>query len=233
MLSSRLAREAQALGSCALRCRSRLQLNLARRALSTTATTASASPSPSTSSIASPTPWFVDSEEEISPYARRSALPQAPTKPLAPLPAAIPSDHPIARLHAELKASPHLEPGTLLVREPIPTATGPPLPATMPKGRRQRGRSYVGEGVAGDTGGIWEWLVIAQVKEGTEDRGAIESVIRTVRKTLLTADPPTLLPLNNKRRFIGGWAMIDAGHFAVHILSKEAREKFFPDQRNW
>lgn len=163
MFSSRLAREAQVLGGCALRCRSRLQLDLARRALSTTATTASASPSPSTSSAVSPTPWFVDSEEDTSPYARRSALPQAPTKPLAPLPAAIPSDHPIARLHAELKASPHLEPGTLLVREPIPTATGPPLPATMPKGRRQRGRSYVGEGVAGDTGGIWEWLVIAQV----------------------------------------------------------------------
>lgn len=164
MLSSRLAREAQVLGGCVLRCRSRLQLDIARRALSTTATTASASASPSTSSTASPTPWFVDSEEEPSPYARRAALPQAPTKPLAPLPAAIPSDHPIARLHAELKASPHLEPGTLLVREPIPTATGPPLPATMPKGRRQRGRSYVGEGVAGDTGGIWEWLVIAQVR---------------------------------------------------------------------
>jgi ribosomal silencing factor RsfS len=24
-----------------------------------------------------------------------------------------------------------------------------------------------------------------------------------------------------------GWAMVDAGNFAVHILSKEARQKYF------
>ena len=88
------------------------------------------------------------------------------------------------RLHAELKNSPHLEPGTLLVRSPIHTAVGPPILDSMPKGRRKRGRSYVGEGVAESMGGIWEWLVIAQVKEGTENRGAIESVIRIVRKTV-------------------------------------------------
>jgi ribosomal silencing factor RsfS len=26
-----------------------------------------------------------------------------------------------------------------------------------------------------------------------------------------------------------GWALVDGGNFAVHILSKEAREKFFSD----
>ncbi|KAI0637396.1 hypothetical protein C8Q77DRAFT_1097356 [Trametes polyzona] len=202
----------------------------------TTAASASGSPSSTAPTTSSPLPWFVDpsdNEPASSPYTRRATLPQAPEKPLAPLPAAITPDHPIARLHAELKASPHLEPGTLLVREPIPTANGPPLPLTPPKGRRKRGGTYAGEGVSENLGGIWEWLVIAQVKEGTENRGAIESVIRVVRKALLTANPPLALPLNNKRRFNGGWAMIDAGEFAVHILSKEAREKYFPDRRDW
>ena len=94
-------------------------------------------------------------------------------------------------------------------------------------------------------------MTASQVKEGTENRGAIESVIRIVRKTvcplcrilvpqafmfglqLLTGDPPISLPPNNKRRVNGGWAMIDAGDFAVHILSKEAREKYFPERRDW
>jgi ribosomal silencing factor RsfS len=26
-----------------------------------------------------------------------------------------------------------------------------------------------------------------------------------------------------------GWAMVDAGDFAVHVLSKDAREKYFVD----
>lgn len=51
---------------------------------------------------------------------------------------------------------------------------------------------------------------------------------------LLTHLPPLPLPPNIKRRVNGGWAMIDAGDFAVHIVSKEAREKFFPDgRREW
>ncbi|KAI0668515.1 hypothetical protein C8Q78DRAFT_1081373 [Trametes maxima] len=236
MISSRLAREARGVAGCALRCSSRIYPQLARRALSTPSTSATSTSPSSPTHAPSPLPWFVDPSEEAStssPYARRAAAPQAPTKPVAPLPASLPHDHPIVRLHSELKASPHLEPGTLLVCQPIPTAVGPPLPASMPKGRRRRGRTYVGEGVPQDTTGIWEWLVVAQVKEGTENRGSIESVIRVVRKALLTADPPLPLPLNNKRRVSGGWAMIDAGGFAVHILSKEAREKFFPERREW
>ncbi|KZT67793.1 hypothetical protein DAEQUDRAFT_728791 [Daedalea quercina L-15889] len=122
----------------------------------------------------------------------------------------------------------------LRVREPIPTALGPPLPDSPPKGRRKRGRTYAGEGVYDRAGGIWSWIIVAQVKEGTEKRGAIESVVRVVRKVLLTAQPPLPLPPNQKRRINGGWAMIDAGEFAVHVVSKEAREKFFPDgKREW
>ncbi|KAI0648269.1 hypothetical protein C8Q79DRAFT_1067100 [Trametes meyenii] len=236
MLSSMLARDAQGVAGHALRCSSRIYPRLARRAMSTPSTSATgASPSGSTPA-SSPLPWFVDPSEEApapSLYALRAAAPQASAKPVAPLPASLPHDHPIVRLHSELKASPHLEPGTLLVCRPIPTSAGPPLPASMPKGRRRRGRTYVGEGVPQDTSGIWEWLVVAQVKEGTENRGSIESVIRVVRKALLTAEPPLPLPLNNKRRVSGGWAMIDAGDFAIHILSKEAREKFFPERRDW
>lgn len=120
------------------------------------------------------------------------------------------------------------------MQEPIPTATGPPLPDSPPKGRRKRGRTYAGEGVYEYAGGIWNWIIIAQVKEGTEKRGAIESVVRIVRRTLLTAQPPLPLPPNSKRRVNDGWAMIDAGEFAVHIVGKEAREKFFPDTvRDW
>ncbi|CDO69378.1 hypothetical protein BN946_scf184575.g3 [Trametes cinnabarina] len=236
MLASKLARGLQALSACSSRCHTRPHPDLARRFLSATAPTSSGTQSSGTSSAQSPIPWFVDPFEEEStpsPYARLAALPQAPTRPLAPLPSAISPDHPIARLHAELKNSPHLEPGTLLVREPVPTAVGPPLPLTAPKGRRKRGRTYAGEGVSEDLGGLWQWIVIAQVKEGTENRGAIESVIRIVRKTLLSVDPPLPLPPNSKRRVNGGWAMIDVGNFAIHILSKEAREKYFPDRREW
>ena len=45
---------------------------------------------------------------------------------------------------------------------------------------------------------------------------------------LLTTDPPQTLPPNRKRRIQDGWGMLDAGDFAVHILSRSAREKFFP-----
>lgn len=50
---------------------------------------------------------------------------------------------------------------------------------------------------------------------------------------LLTAEEPLPLPPNSKRQIGDGWAMIDAGDFAVHILSKEAREKYFPEKRTW
>ncbi|KAI1788503.1 hypothetical protein LXA43DRAFT_641341 [Ganoderma leucocontextum] len=237
MLSVALRKETQSLAACTLRCRARFCQDISRRTFTSSVPSSSTAPSPTSYSVSSSAlPWFMDPsdvEPTPSPYSRRVAVPQASTRPLAPLPLELPSDHPIARLHAELKASPHLEPGTLLVRSPIPTATGPPLPPSMPKGRRKRGRTYVGEGVLDDMGGIWEWIVVAQVKEGTEDRGAIESVIRIVRKTLFTCNPPLPLPVNNKRRTNGGWAMIDAGDFAIHILSKEAREKFFPDRREF
>ncbi|PCH38445.1 hypothetical protein WOLCODRAFT_97142 [Wolfiporia cocos MD-104 SS10] len=199
-------------------------LDLPRR---TVATASSLPPS------AAALPWFVDPSEAGPSRSTPPHLRPSPTEPLPPLPAAIAPESPIAALHAALAASPHLEPGTLRVREPIPTAVGPPLPETEPKGRRKRGRTYSGEGVGDYTGGIWSWLVVAQVKEGTEKRGAIESVVRVVRRTLLTTTPPLPLPPNSKKRVNDDWAMIDAGEFAVHIVSRDARERYFPDRRDW
>jgi ribosomal silencing factor RsfS len=40
-------------------------------------------------------------------------------------------------------------------------------------------------------------------------------------------EPPLPLAPNSKRRMHYGWAMVDAGDFAVHVLSKAAREKYF------
>ncbi|KAG1827002.1 uncharacterized protein BJ212DRAFT_1309802 [Suillus subaureus] len=113
------------------------------------------------------------------------------------------------------------------VERPVTALPGPPLHRTLPKGRRKRGRTYSGEGLVEEPGGIWDWVVTAQVKEGTENRGSIEAVVRQVRKTLLSMDPPLPLPPNSKRRMLNGWAMIDAGKFAVHILSRDARRKYF------
>lgn len=91
------------------------------------------------------------------------------------------------------------------------------------------------------------------MKEGTENRGAIESVVRQVRQSvrghafftsatatesityaqLLKEDPPVALP-PRRREIRDGWAMIDAGDFAVHVVSKTARAKFFPaEKRAW
>lgn len=79
---------------------------------------------------------------------------------------------------------------------------------------------------------------MAQVKEGTEKRGALQSVFRLVRKELLSANPPLPLPPNRKTRLQeeDGWRMIDAGEFAVHIVSRAAREKYFASdhlERTW
>ena len=44
-----------------------------------------------------------------------------------------------------------------------------------------------------------------------------------------------VLPPNRKRRVEDGWGMVDAGEFAVHVLGRNARAKFFPEGpiRSW
>lgn len=121
----------------------------------------------------SPIPWFVDPSEYTSPSPqstpKSSPSDSVPTRSSLithpPLPADLPSTSVLAQLYHALRTSPHIEPGTLLVREPIPSAMGPPLPPAAPKGRRKRGRTYFGEGMLEglETGGLWNWIMLAQV----------------------------------------------------------------------
>ncbi|PPQ78082.1 hypothetical protein CVT25_015616 [Psilocybe cyanescens] len=174
------------------------------------------------------TPWFVDPTPAPQRYGQRP-LPPHIQNVTGGTPA-VPEDAPevLKFLHAELAQSPHLEMAQLVVSPSILPPPGPALPLRMPHGRRKRGGTYAGESVYDKTGGgIWDWVVIAQVKEGTENRGAIDSVVRLVRKTLLTREPP--VPLAPKSRHSSGteWVLIDAGTFAIHIVSKGARERYF------
>ncbi|KZP20784.1 hypothetical protein FIBSPDRAFT_529225 [Athelia psychrophila] len=185
-----------------------------------------------------PSPWFVDAEDEPTPpsqtFDRRPTPPHIPehTEPFK-LPENIPE--PIRLLYETLKTSPFLEPDTLVAREPLKIPHGPRVPVKAPNGRRRiRGKTYAGESTLDlGSGGLWNWVVMAQVKEGTESRGSIESVVRVVRKTLLSVQPPLPLPQKSaKGRPTNGWAMIDAGNFAVHIMSKQARMKYFENIEN-
>jgi len=185
------------------------------------------------SSISSPTlvssrvPWFIDSDPSEALLPQRTSFQKGT---MHPLPLGVPPA--LRHLHAKMAQSPYLEPSQLLVREPIPQPPGPPLPISEPKGRRKRGRTYAGEGLL-EPGGIWNWIVLAQVKEGTEKRGAIDSLVRLVRKTLLSMEPPIVLQKKTRTDTHDGWAMVDAGEFAVHILSAEARERYFGDRSPW
>lgn len=109
------------------------------------------SPSPST-------PWFIDTEAETSVI--RHTPPH-----LAPKANELPDNISpgIQELFLQLGKSPVLELSTLRVERPAAIPPGPPLPRTLPKGRRQRGRTYSGEGLLEEPGGIWDWVITAQV----------------------------------------------------------------------
>jgi hypothetical protein len=98
-------------------------------------------------SSAAATPWFVDPG-----YSSRPAPPHLPSKPSdshPPLPEGVPNA--LRHLHAALADSPH-------------------LPYSPPRGRRMRGGTDSGEGLEGrikglpESGGIWNWIVLAQVR---------------------------------------------------------------------
>ncbi|TEB35868.1 hypothetical protein FA13DRAFT_1810522 [Coprinellus micaceus] len=178
----------------------------------------------SSTSSAAPIPWFVDPKPVERPPVH-SPLNKAALAP--PVPQEAPQL--LKDLQSELLQSPHLDLSTLVVCRAVPPPPGPALPERLPQGKRRRGGTIAGESSYDFTSGIWAWYVFAQVKEGTEGRGAVESVVRQVRKSLLTRTPPVTLPPKSRRQMDTGWALVDGGNFAVHILSKEAREKFFSD----
>jgi len=135
-------------------------------------------------------PWFINHLEAPKVTMHRPKPP--------PLPENAP--RPLRELHAHLTQSPHLEPSSLVVSESVAPPAGPELPYRLPHGRRKRGGTYAGESAYDVPGGIWNWVLMAQVsgrrhhrsstdwvvqvKEGTEDKGAIESVVRVIRKTV-------------------------------------------------
>jgi hypothetical protein len=122
-----------------------------------------------------------------------------------PLPADAASSPALSTLYEALSTSPLMEPASLTVCAPPRIPSGPALPTAQPKGRRKRGGTEKGRGVTErlekmdgadlgefglrmkgvpETGGLWKWVVLAQVKEGAEKRGGIESTIRLVRSTV-------------------------------------------------
>ncbi|KAF5365690.1 hypothetical protein D9758_003206 [Tetrapyrgos nigripes] len=166
-------------------------------------------------------PWFVDTHVPIQPPTPASRAPPVPEN----------TPQVIKALHAQLAQSPHLEHSELRV---LDSSSGtqvievPPFPLRIPQGKRRRGGNIAGESMYDVPGTLWNWMVFAQVKEGTENKGGIESVVRIVRKSLLSVDPPLPIPPKSKKRMQNGWAMIDAGDFAVHVLSKERHFKCRP-----
>ncbi|OJA13734.1 hypothetical protein AZE42_02957 [Rhizopogon vesiculosus] len=134
------------------------------------------------------TPWFVDTEGSAHSVTRHTPPHLAPKA--HELPENISPG--MKELFLQLSKSPVLELSTLRVERPLAALPGPPLPRTLPKGRRKRGRTYSGEGLLEEPGGIWDWVITAQVKEGTENRGSIEAVVRQVRKTVFIVGGTTV-----------------------------------------
>ncbi|KAJ3509214.1 hypothetical protein NMY22_g16365 [Coprinellus aureogranulatus] len=178
-----------------------------------------------------PAPWFVE-PKPIERPALHSPLNKAALAPQ------VPAEAPqlLKDLQSELLRSPHLDLSTLVVCRAVPPPPGPSLPERLPQGKRRRGGTIAGESAYDFTCGIWSWFVFAQVKEGTEGRGAVESVVRQVRKSLLSRTPPVTLPPKSRRQMGTGWALLDGGNFAVHILTcgfawtSTASPPSFPDQ---
>jgi hypothetical protein len=105
------------------------------------------------------TPWFIDNEGPVQSITRHTPPHLAPKT--HELPENISAG--IRQLFLQLSTSPLLEPSTLSVERPVAALPGPQLPQTLPKGRRKRGRTYSGEGLVEEPGGIWDWVVTAQV----------------------------------------------------------------------
>ena len=131
-------------------------------------------------------PWFVDEDEEPVSSTSRAQGPgfvrhQVEVKPLPP---GVP-DY-LKRAHSQLAESPLLDLSTLMVSKPLPSEFQAivDLPTILPARRlpRMEREMWPGRGVeVGLSGGIWDWVLVAQVKEGTERRGTIESVAFAVR----------------------------------------------------
>lgn len=122
-------------------------------------------------------PWYVEEDPEPkSPF-------QEPTTAIKPPPEGIP-DH-LSTVYSFLATSPYLEPLSLVVGPPDKQAdVDLPLPLlkSVRKSRKRVKERGYGVGVSEGPGqGVYNWILMAQVKEGAESRGAIESVSSSLR----------------------------------------------------
>jgi len=170
-------------------------------------------------------------DEAVEEARRRDLLAaQERTTTAVGVPLELAAEHPLRVLHTHLSESPFLQRGSVVVCRPPRRRLGPPLPLRLPHGRRNRGGTYAGQGVGDDElGNVWEWVVIATVKEGTEGKGAIEAVLRDARSFLRRSCADVALPATSFARRQGGdgWGVLDAGEFAVHVVSVAGRALWF------
>lgn len=132
-------------------------------------------------------PWFMREDTSLEENTL-SVLEEFPRSSKQPLPKELP-EH-LVTLHQHLSQSPLLAQSTLRIYTPSSFKSRNlnddlTLPYSRAKGRRRRGVHDAGESV-GEPNDMWNWYVLAEVKEGTEGRGAIEAVIRSAQKEVLT-----------------------------------------------
>ncbi|KAH7340274.1 hypothetical protein B0J17DRAFT_312586 [Rhizoctonia solani] len=176
-------------------------------------------------------PWFM--KEEIHPTETTIVVNPSPQTGSVSLPNGLP-EH-LITLHKHLSQSPLLgsapricKPSSFQSRN---LNNDMALTYSRPKGRRRRGVHDAGESV-GEPDDMWSWYVIAQVKEGTEGRGAIESVVRSAQKEslrcqLLKNHPDLPIPKKlSRRRASDGWEVLDIGDSLLHVVSREAASKW-------
>jgi len=174
-------------------------------------------------------PWFVSPtlqvREKLPPPGMQHFLPAH----FEPIPFDAP-DH-LKILHAALSKSPLLDPSELIISKPIKLENGPGIPIQKAHGaRRKRGSTNGGIGIEFNAS-LWEWAIYAQVKEGTEGRGALDAVMKQVRSILVKADRSLPIPPYRRRTSDDGWAMLDVGDVAVHVMSREAKQRYFGSGR--
>ncbi|KAG8914489.1 hypothetical protein FRC00_013087 [Tulasnella sp. 408] len=134
-----------------------------------------------------------------------------------------------------MQTSPFLEADYIRLSAPVAKPAPPPGFFRAPKGRRRRGGTDHGEGLGAGFephGQLWNWLLLLQVKEGTEGRGAVEYVAKLARNLIIKENPGFHVPSKGTTKSRGtseGWAMLDLGDHAIHVISKSAREKWFSD----
>ncbi|KAI0032324.1 hypothetical protein K488DRAFT_50148 [Vararia minispora EC-137] len=185
------------------------------------------------------TPWFVDLEEVsfsqtsvgrgLSPFYSSH---QPPRPSIRPLPDDVPSALQI--LYVDFARSPLIDPAELLVREPFSLPLGPALPDTVHGKRRKRGFREIDISSIGPVNSaLWDWVMLVQLKEGIDRTRGVTMLGALAKRTMAKQGQRIQLPPRAKRQVDQGWTMIDANSFAVHILSKEAREKYFGKSDVW